>query len=787
MLVHALTTSNPGILANQVCYEVRGALDAPAFRRAWETVIARHAALRTCILWEGLEHPVQVVRNRVELPFRVIDLQEVPRSDRSRRLGELRREDAAMPFNLKKAPLMRCTLARLGDDEHFLILNIHHLVVDRWSHAIVMEDLSACYAAIVADRVPDLAAAPGFREYIAWIADQNVDAAKRHWRAELRGRREPTRVDSGHRRGTPDRRTTGRSLSSAASNAIREQAAVWRTTPASLLLAGIGLGLARRTDTVDVTFGLTVSGRPPGLSSVERVVGSFVNNVPFRVRVDAKRTMTDWVRAIQGARVATQEYEHASPAEIQEWAGLADGKPLFDLLVLLNLADSPEPAWPGLTLRPVTSTLDAGYPLILSVGLEAHCFVLDLVHDARFEAAEELLDALTASVEAVGAVESDARVGDLLPGLRSETTQAAGAREVERDREADAPSEPIEEMVGALQQIWREVLGLESVGLDDDFFERGGTSVQAVQLFIRIETLLGRTLPLSTLIRASTVRQLLVEVDRPIEQVGPLVEFRSSGTRPPLFVIPGIGGNVVNYDALAAGLGPDQPFFALQSRGLDGVGEPLTSIEEIAEDFIEQLPAEIGDEFHLLGLCFGAAVAFEMAARLEARGRPARSLALLDPAVLSAADGAASSPRARFFKVRLGLYWRAFREADWRGRGRLLIAKTRRATAMMRNGMLTDATRVEMQLFRVKEANRQAVEAYRPHEFSGQARLFLSRDRDHQTSEDPRLAWLRRIHPEPRVILVPGNNSGDALTNQNVAAFANRLEEWLEEASGDGA
>jgi len=72
MLLHAITAVGNGVLLNQVCYEIRGPLDASAFQRAWDALVARHPALRTAFLWEGLQQPLQVVRSTVTLPFKQI-------------------------------------------------------------------------------------------------------------------------------------------------------------------------------------------------------------------------------------------------------------------------------------------------------------------------------------------------------------------------------------------------------------------------------------------------------------------------------------------------------------------------------------------------------------------------------------------------------------------------------------------------------------------------------------------------------------------------------------------
>jgi thioesterase domain-containing protein len=232
---------------------------------------------------------------------------------------------------------------------------------------------------------------------------------------------------------------------------------------------------------------------------------------------------------------------------------------------------------------------------------------------------------------------------------------------------------------------------------------------------------------------------------------------------------------------LARQLGPEQPFYGLESRGHDGLSEVLRSIEEIADDFVDQLLATTHNDFHLMGSCWGAAVAFEMALRLVSRGRSPVSLSLLDPAVLLRSDSStAGSPRSRFIQERLELYWDEFRGGDWKSRGRMIARKARVAANLVRSREMPAAARLEMNQKRVRDANVEAVTKYQPRTLNGHARIFITEDRDLRGHQDPRLEWVGLIRPEPQVVKVAGFNSGDALTS-NVASLANALRQWLEE------
>jgi len=198
-----------------------------------------------------------------------------------------------------------------------------------------------------------------------------------------------------------------------------------------------------------------------------------------------------------------------------------------------------------------------------------------------------------------------------------------------------APQTKVEQQ---LASIWAEVLRVPRVGINDNFFELGGHSLLAVRLFARIEKVLGRHLPLATLFQAPTVGQLahLLGEGTTKDNWSSLVTIQaadqsvSSGKRP-LFCVHAVGGNVIEYHDLARHLGPDQPFYAFQSVGLDGRQTPLKSIEEMALHYIKEMRVVQPSGPYLLGgHSLGGMVAFEMACQLHDQGERVDLLALLD-------------------------------------------------------------------------------------------------------------------------------------------------------------
>jgi amino acid adenylation domain-containing protein len=188
-----LDRATPGLTAYHVprAWRVRGALNQSALGRALDLLIERHEVLRTVYQVSG-DHPVQVVRGGVRVPFETIEVPGPTPALREGAAAEMLRTIVSRPFDLREDVLLRATLLRLDDQDHILLLVSHHIASDGWSKSVMVEELSELYAAGVQERAPALPPLPiQFADFAAWqratLAGAELEPSLAYWRQQLRG------------------------------------------------------------------------------------------------------------------------------------------------------------------------------------------------------------------------------------------------------------------------------------------------------------------------------------------------------------------------------------------------------------------------------------------------------------------------------------------------------------------------------------------------------------------------------------------------------------------------
>ncbi|MEM9165357.1 MAG: condensation domain-containing protein, partial [Cyanobacteria bacterium P01_F01_bin.4] len=347
MLFHTLTSARAGTYVNQFTCKLNGNLQPEILHQAWQQIVDRHPVLRTAVLWEGLDEPLQVVREKVELPWQPLDWQALGTTEQANQLDDFLQCDRNQSFDLAQAPILRLTLIRLGENTHQLIWSNHHLLFDGWSLLLIWQDVLTTYAALSQGNLPQLVEVRPFRDYIVWQQNQHLTPAEPFWRSQLQGLSEPTPLPaarSGVTSSDQPYRQQAKQLAPSLTTALTTLARQHRLTLNTLIQGAWSLLLSHYSGNPEVTCGSVVSGRPADLSGVETMVGLFINTLPMRVEIKPEQPLIAWLQARQQQLLALRQYEATPLADIQRWSHLPTGSSLFESIVAFeNLTAAPAP------------------------------------------------------------------------------------------------------------------------------------------------------------------------------------------------------------------------------------------------------------------------------------------------------------------------------------------------------------------------------------------------------------------------------------------------------------
>ncbi|WP_143145128.1 condensation domain-containing protein, partial [Streptomyces humi] len=337
MLFHTELADEPGMYWVQNGLLLEGNLDLTALRRAWELMFSRHEVLRTTVVSEGVPEPLAVVSRSVPLPLRVLDLSHLDEAARQRAVDDYLTSDWESGADFTAPTLVRIAVIRLAPERHQLVWSYHHMLLDGWSDPIVVGELLESYHAFREGGEPRLAARRPFRDFVAWVTGQDMNAARAYWRERLAGVRGTTTL--GIERPTGDRGPGECRVPlspEAATTGVAEFARRHRLTLNTVVQAAWAVVMAHYSGNDDVVFGVTSSGRDGRLDGMDAMVGMLLNTTPVRITLDREQPVTDWLTRLQDEQVRARQFEHTPLVEIAAASELPPGEQLFQSLFVFE-------------------------------------------------------------------------------------------------------------------------------------------------------------------------------------------------------------------------------------------------------------------------------------------------------------------------------------------------------------------------------------------------------------------------------------------------------------------
>ncbi len=287
---------------------MRVPLDLAALERSLAELVRRHESLRTTFTTlEGT--PVQTVRPAASggMPLTTVDLRDRPAAEREAAMARHIEEDAARPFDLAEGPVVRALLVRFDDEDHALLVTVHHIVADGWSCGVMAREVLALYESFAQGRPSPLQVLPvQYADFAAWQQDQEqVEAladSVAYWRERLGGAPTVLEIPTDYRRPAVQSFRGARHtavLPPDLVEAVKALAQAEGATPFMVLLAAYKLLLRRYSGQTDVLVGSHVAGRDR--AETRDLIGCFINTVVLRTDLAGAASFRDLLGRVKAA------------------------------------------------------------------------------------------------------------------------------------------------------------------------------------------------------------------------------------------------------------------------------------------------------------------------------------------------------------------------------------------------------------------------------------------------------------------------------------------------------
>ncbi|MCA9942705.1 MAG: alpha/beta fold hydrolase [Anaerolineales bacterium] len=778
------------LYAAPLVFEITQALNVDHFCAAIQSAMDQSEVLRSVIqIVDGV--PQQVVRPQVAAPLIIKDFtaEENPKETARDWLLKI----ANTPFD-PFASLVQFALAKVGPEAYLWLQNQHHIIADATSSFYVYKVIARNYERLVApnEEIPavPIASFEEYREYERNYRDSTqFERAKKHWQQKLDKDVEPLRFfgQPGSKKSTAINRIELKldSERTAKLFAMAEQAE-FRDLTMELtmfnLLAALFFALVHHlTGNERLAFITPMHNRPT--QAMRETIGLLMELCPFVVEIEQNETLATLIQKLKKQTRGVMRFsQYGSSISLQNKA--------HDLT--FNYHSRPSLTFNGQHIRHEHLDIDHSSE---SFGLHIHEFdgsgtlILkfdfhsDIFTEAQAETAVQMFTALLDTF-LVDLEQPLAEIDLPWSALQPDVHQPEANLSVAKQHVFVPPRDRLEL---DLKNMWEAVLGVARIGIHDNYFDLGGTSWQAMNLFAEIEKLTGHYLPLATLVQAGTIAELadILRHQSGTEAWPTLVPIQEGAAdQQPLYLVHGGGGHVLVFTKLARHLPDAQPVYAFQAKGLDGKTRPFTSVEEMAAHYVEALLTHQPEgPYQLGGYSMGGAVAFEMAQQLTARGHQVSFVGIIDtPAQHPALKWVrvATKWTARLLSLppeREQMMFIKNRNRFWVGWRQLLANQVNRFRS---NGNpqrakrgVDDHNQEDVRVQKITMINNRAYYCYVPSRYPGVVTLFKSTEgyRDiYRDTQDPLMGW-QRVSKSVDVHLLVGNHN-EIVDEPHVQALA---------------
>ena len=785
-----------------VTLRLTGKLSVPLLEESFRLLIGRHEMLRTTFS-EVDGELMQVIHDRSPFVLQTVSIEDAPENERAALLEASLRKLLREPFDLSSLPLFRASLCRLSPEQHILVLSVHHSIADAWSIQVFQRELWTAYENLGRDSsftFEPLAIQYG--DFSIWQKEGiSSEATQEHlnfWLKSLSGNLPVLNFPTDR---TPSQQSAPKSsletllFPDELSQSLRQLAQSNDTTLYVVTLTCFALLLSRASEAQDLIIGSPVANRR---IETEPLMGPFAGPVALRLDVAKDSTLRDLIVTTRDTTVEALGHTEVPFEVLLEKLNVrpvAGRSPLFQFYFFCQTAFLQTRELPDLTITPLpTTSVGLPFEIQLAVIERKEGVRAELEYNANFfdkstiEAWLQYYQVILRSI----AKNPDQKISELpappftaLSASATETSSSQQQQSPARQLVAGGGPVVIAESSGIVQDsltteltlLWQSALNIGRIGLHDNFFTLGGRSLVAARLIAKINKQYSLKLGLATFFNCPTIAELaaLIRGQLTPQMPSSIVAVQPEGTSPPLFMVHGVGGNVLNFYDLAKSLGPKHPIYGVEAQSLQPSADPLTTLEDLAAYYIKEVrKVQPVGPYNFLGYSYGGLVAFEMARQLQLENEKVELLGMLDTPVWRHTVREESHSVAKAFRQLMAVWTPFFRRL--RPCTPMEIFDGIKSTIL--RTFYTFATSNHMvipsRLRSVYHINSFAAVNYVPKPYDGVITMLRA-----SREKGPRdLGWSKFTTQPVRVFEIPGAHL-QVLSNENLPRVVRSLKECL--------
>jgi thioesterase domain-containing protein/acyl carrier protein len=781
-----------------IALEIKGDLNKAALDKSISELVKQNEIFRTYCVSNGSSVFQKIV---TELSIEIEDhnLENLNDELKTLEAAKFIKNQIAIPFDLSKLPTLRVIIINLAKDHYILLIITHQFVSDGYSANLILQYISDYYNKISKGEVVKEREVPfDYGDYAIWqrkrIEGSIGDKQIKFWKGKLKDLPTQISFNVDHSIDTLDKYNAS-ILSFSFSKELSERLRTFSSKEGfsifMLLLSGLLVTLQRLTQQDKIMITTSVSTR--GTSETENIIGNFSNNLMLdsdfsddatlmdtlkQARINVGEAFTNQDLPLEYLITKLQEEESSqSIPRIQILFMLRD-KNAEDLFKLDGLEIKKFPIdFEHTKLDMLFDVFTSGSEIKSTLTYKKELFSKELI--------EEFAEKFEKNLEEI--VNNPNSPVDSLPSFKNYSLSTSNNKFV---TEYISPRNDTEKKI---TKIWEKFFNKKSIGVKDNYFDLGGHSLLALVIFNEIEKEFNKKLPLATLFKSQTIEKLAAIIsDRDgTTNWSSIVPIQTQGTNPPFFCIHGAGGNVLLYKDLAARIGNLQPFYGLQSKGLDGSEDLHKTIAEMAENYLNDiLQIQPEGPYLLGGYCMGGTIAYEIAQQLIDKGLKVGLVALMDTYNFNAAS------RNDTLLANLGYYYQntMFHLKNLikvSNKEKIIFLKEKAKTAGERTGEKISFITTKLtskfsnngnagSLQSLQKLNDQAALSYIPEPYNGKVVVFTPQDM-FANFDDESFGWGELVKDNLKIVELPIYPKG-MLVEPFVEKLASSLRAEIEDA-----